>query len=290
MVYDEQRCGRLVLRLLAAGLVLAASVGGAAAAQRPQRIVSFNVCADQLVVALADPEQIAGLSPYAADPVVSVVADKAKAFRRLGWQAESTIPLDPDLVLVGPTDRSLTQRLLRGLGYRVEPVDLIADVAGARAQIVTVAAMLGHPERGAALVAQVDAARARLAAAPRPKSASALLIGNAGYTDGPASLAAAMLIEAGLTPPPGAPGGYGGFVPLERLIVLRPDYLVMSSLIETPDTQGAVYLTHPALRALYPPARRIVLPTRFTLCGGPSLVAALDYLAETVTRLAAEER
>ena len=37
-------------------------------ADAPRRIVSFNLCADQLVVALADPEQIAGLSPYAADP------------------------------------------------------------------------------------------------------------------------------------------------------------------------------------------------------------------------------
>ena len=31
--------------------------------------------------------------------------------------------------------------------------------------------------------------------------------------------------------------------------------------------------------ALYPPERRIALPTRFTMCGGPALVAAFDYLA-----------
>ena len=52
----------------------------AAAADPPRRIVSFNVCADQLVVALADPSQIVALSPYAADPMTSVVADKARAF------------------------------------------------------------------------------------------------------------------------------------------------------------------------------------------------------------------
>jgi iron complex transport system substrate-binding protein len=259
-------------------------------AEAPQRIVSFNVCADQLVVALADKAQIAGLSPYAADPAVSTVADEARAFRRLGWQAESTIPLDPDLVLVGPRDRSLTQRLLRGLGYRVVEVDLVSDIAAARAQVTAVAALLGQPARGEALLGRIDAARARLAAAPRPQRTSALLIGNAGYPDGPASLAAALLAEAGLSPPPGAPGGYGGYVPLERLIMLRPDYLVMSNVIETPDTQGAVYLTHPALRTLYPPARRLVFPTRFALCGGPSLAAALDFLTQTMTRLAHEGR
>jgi iron complex transport system substrate-binding protein len=266
-------------------LVLAAPTG---AADRPNRIVSFNLCADQLAVALADPDQIAGLSPYAADPTVSTVADKARAFHRVGWQAELMVPLAPDLVLVGPWDRPLTQRMLRALNFRLVPVDIISDIASGRAQIRAVAALLGHPERGEALLAEVDAARQRLAAASRSKGSSALLIGNAGYTVGPASLAAALMVEAGLVPPPGAPTGYGGYVPLERLIALRPDYLVLSSPIEIPDSQGAVYLTHPALRALYPPARRIVLPARYTLCGGPSLVAAFDYLTNVVSRLPRE--
>ena len=85
----RMRAGRC---LLAAGVtVLTWWTLLAAAAEPPRRIVSFNVCADQLVVALADPAQIAGLSPYAADPAVSTVAEKARDFRRLGWQAKSTI-------------------------------------------------------------------------------------------------------------------------------------------------------------------------------------------------------
>ena len=71
------------------------------AADAPRRVVSFNQCGDQLVLALADPQQIAGLSPYAADPTLSAVAEQAKAYPRLDWQAESTIALQPDLVLIG---------------------------------------------------------------------------------------------------------------------------------------------------------------------------------------------
>ena len=47
-----------------------------AMAEAPRRVVSFNQCGDQLVLALADPGQIAGLSPYAADPTLSAVAEK----------------------------------------------------------------------------------------------------------------------------------------------------------------------------------------------------------------------
>ena len=282
----RMRAGRC---LLAAGVtVLTWWTLLAAAAEPPRRIVSFNVCADQLVVALADPAQIAGLSPYAADPAVSTVAEKARDFRRLGWQAESTIPLNPDLVLVGSWDRSLTQRLLRALGFRIVEVDVVADLAAARAQIREIAALLGHPQRGEALISEIDAAQRKLAQARRGAATTALLVGNGGYTVGPASLAAALMDEAGFKAPPGAPSGYGGFVPLEKLIELHPEVLILSNVLEVPDGQGAAYLTHPALRELYPPARRILLPSRYTLCGGPSLIAAFDYLTDVVTQLSAK--
>jgi iron complex transport system substrate-binding protein len=278
------RSSRIYLAtVLLAGLAVA---GGGAQAEAPRRIVSFNVCADQLVLALADPQQIVALSPYAADASISVVAEQAKAFRRVPLQAESVIPLDPDLVLVAPSFRVVTQPILKALGFNVVEVGLINDLAAGRAQIREFAALFGHSERGEALIADIDAARDRLAAARGERAATALLIANGGYTVGPDSLAASLLDDAGLVPPPGAPKGFGGIVPLEKLIALRPDYLVMSSLVEEANGQGALYLTHPALQALYPPARRIILPARYTICGGPSLVAGLDYLTGIVTRLA----
>ncbi len=256
-----------------------------ARADAPRRVVSFNLCADQLVLVLADPEQIAGLSPYAADPALSVVADKARAFRRLDWQAESAIPLNPDLVLIGSWDRPATQRMLERLGYRVERLDLVADLADAIREIRAVAALLGHPERGERLIAALDAARQRLAAAaPRPGT-TALVIERGGFTAGPATLAATLLRGAELQPPKDAPSGYGGFLPLEKLLMLKPDLIFLKDPPRAPTDQGALYFSHPALEALYPPQRRIALPTRFTMCGGPALIAGFDYLAEAMKAL-----
>ena len=271
---------------IVAGLAVLLLAVSAAHADTPRRIASFNLCADQLVMTPADPEQIVGLSPYASDPNVSAMADKARTFPKLPLQAEALIPHKPDLVLVGTWDRPLAQRLLRSLGYRVVGVDVVGDLDAARGQIREMAKLVGHPERGETLIAEIDAAQRRLANAPRPASSSALLIGNNGYTVGPDSLAAALMAEAGLVPPPGAPRGYGGYVPLEKLIELKPDYLVMASLLQEPDSQGALYLTHPALRELYPDRKRITLPARYTLCAGLSLIGALDYLTDVVTKLA----
>ena len=274
----RMRCALALLVLLATPAVLSA--------QAPGRVVSFNICADQLVLALADPGQIAGLSPYAAQPGLSFVAEQARAYPRLDWQAESTIALGPDLVLIGDTDRPVTRHVLRSQGLRLHEITLIADLDTARRQVAEVAAVLGHPERGERLIAEIEAARARLHAAPKPAFTTALLVNRGGYTAGAKSLAAALLAEAGLKPPAGAPQGYGGYVPLERLLTLRPDVIVLNSLPTGAADQGSYNLTHPALKTLYPPERRIVLPTRYTLCGGPALIAAFDYLASLLTRLA----
>jgi len=258
-----------------------------ALAEPPRRVVSFNQCGDQLVLALADPEQIAGLSPYAADPTLSAVADKARGFPRLDWQAESTIALGPDLVLIGQNDRPVTKHILRAQGLRLYEIALISDLDAARRQIVEVAAVLGHPERGEKLLAELDAARARLHAAAKPPFTSALLVNRGGYTAGEHSLAAALLAEAGLKPPSGAPPGYGGYVPLERLLMLRPDVIVLNNPASRSD-QGSYNLSHPALDALYPPQRRIILPPRYTICGGAALVDAFDYLAALLALLAGQ--
>lgn len=253
-----------------------------ASADAPRQVVSFNLCADQLVVALADPEQIAGLSPYAADPDLSVVAARARNFRKLDWQAEATIALRPDLVFTGAWDRAMTRRMLDRLGFHVVSLPLITDLSSVRDEIRQVAALLGHPERGEALLAALERARARLNALARP--GTGLVIERGGFAAGSQTLAAILLQEAGLRPPADAPGGYGGFIPLERLLTLRPDYIFVKDPPGAAYDQGALYFTHPALQALYPQQRRIVLPPRYTFCGGPALVEAFDYLADILSR------
>ncbi len=76
-------------------------------------------------------------------------------------------------------------------------------------------------------------------------------------------------------------------MPLERIVADRPDYLVVASADPRAEDQGSALLDHPALARDYPPERRIVLPERLTVCGGPSLPAALDRLAAEARRVRA---
>jgi len=44
-------------------------------------------------------------------------------------------------------------------------------------------------------------------------------------------------------------------------------------------------LLHPALEQFYPASKRIVIPERLTVCGGPMLADALDRLASELERV-----
>lgn len=279
---------------LFAAIVTALGVGAqsAHADTPPKRIVSFNLCADQLLLALADPGQIAGLSPYAVNPLLSVMTDTAAPFPRLDWDAESVVNLAPDLVLGGPSHRPI-HAMLSAMGIRVVDVALIRSLADARRQAIEVGKLIGHPARGEALARQIEQAEARLAAAALKPPLTALVIQREGYREGPASLASAMLSIAGLRPPDRASSGaggfmaaeQGGFVSLEHLLTSGPDVLVLQDPPRQARDQGALFITHPALLARYGPNRRIDLPERYTLCGGPPLIEGLDYLAKAITAL-----
>jgi iron complex transport system substrate-binding protein len=239
-----------------------------------------------LLVTLADPAQIAALSIYATDPDLSYVADAAKTFRHDAASAETVVGLNPDLVLAGRYTKRATRDMLNRLGYRVELLDAARSIADSEKQIRQVAALVGHPERGEALVASIEAARARAEAATPPGKPTAANYQRRGYVTGGDTLTGELLGIAGFTNDGSALAGKtGGFVPLEKLVADPPDYIVVSAAAGHAEDQGSALLAHPALARIYPPARRIVLPDKLTVCGGPSLPAALDWLAAEAQRV-----
>ncbi|MBX9709962.1 MAG: ABC transporter substrate-binding protein [Xanthobacteraceae bacterium] len=275
----------MMKKTIFAALLLAMGIGAAFGdSKAPHRIVSFNLCADQLLLALADPGQIAGLSPYAADSSLSVLAAEAGKYPRLGWDTEYVINLSPDLVLVGPSDRP-TRAILNATGLRVVQIDLVSDLAQARQQIVEVAALIGHPDRGEILVRQLQDAETKLAASALLPPRTASVLERGGYTEGTASLITAMLKTAGLQPPPNARGGFGGFVSMETLLTEGPDILVLQDIPHEAGDQGALFIMHTAVLSQYKTGRRIELASRYSLCGGPALLQGLDVLREALERL-----
>ena len=258
----------------------------APAAAAPPRIVSMNVCADQLLIPLADPEQILGLSRYSRDAWQSFAADDARRYPILSGGAEDVLVLRPDIVVAGLFDKRSTRELLKAKGLRLAEFSVPRNLDEVKAQIRQMGDLVGHPERADAQIARLDDAVARARQAVVRKAYRVLLLARRGWVTGTDSLLSSLLAETGLVNAAGDLGiGFGGFAPLETIINLKPDLIVVSDASDRAEDDGRAFLLHPALERFYPPSRRIVIPDRLTVCGGVMIADALDRLVSELKRV-----
>lgn len=268
---------RSLIHALLAGAVVCTPAP--ANGEAPSRIVSLNLCADQILVDLVPRERIRAVSHLAADPLFSAIAEKARGIPWTHGEAEVVLGFDPDLVIVGEYTTPATVALLERLGVRLLKVPLASDLAGVRSVTYQIADVVDARAQADALIDDFN--RRVAAAAPitqwRP-TAVVYQVNN--LAAGPGSIADAVLKAAGFANLAGELGlGPGGQLPLEALVAKPPDLIVLSGPVNEYRTAVAENLRHPALAALMRRHRSLTLPWRLWLCATPHLAEAIERLA-----------
>ena len=272
------------LAFLVAMIALALPGSTTLAATLP-RLVSMNVCADQLLLTLADPEQILGLSRFARDGWQSQAGDISR-YPVLSGGAEDVLLIRPDIVVASAFDKRSTRELLKAKGLHLVELAVPKTLDEARQQIREAGDITGHPDRAAVEIARLDAALARARRAVSERHYRVLPLSRRGWVAGSDSFVGSLLGETGLRSAAGDLGfAFGGFASLEAIVNLRPDFIVVSQAGDTAKDDGQAFLLHPALERFYPPEKRIVIPERMTERGGVLLADALDALTAEVKRV-----
>ncbi|GLS99152.1 cobalamin ABC transporter substrate-binding protein [Sphingobium jiangsuense] len=263
----------------AAMLAHGRAMPAARAEEPPRRIVSLNLCADQYLLALADRGQIAGLTHNADKPEMSAAAAQARGLRILGQSAEEVLAIDPDLVVGMPARRSAVMVPLRNRGYRSLDLRTAESFADIVEQTRKVAAAVGNPARGEALVAHMQR---ELDALPAPgKGRVAAYYQRRGFLTGTGTLIDDLMRRAGLVNLAGRLGKPPlSRLSIEELVAARPDFIIVDSATDQVGDQGTEMLHHPALKDI----PRIRLPQAWTVCGGPAYVQAARSLVAQVGR------
>jgi iron complex transport system substrate-binding protein len=290
MPFSRSNCERL--RNGVAAIIVTFCIGElgiTADATELPRLASINLCTDQLLVTLADPGQILGLSPYARDPARSWDVAKASQFPRLSGEAEDVLVQKPDIVVAGRYTKRATRELLRENGLRVVEFDAARSLDDAKAQLRQMGDLTGHPDRASDEIKRLDSAIARARAVASGKPYRVLAVSRRGWVSGAESLTTSLLAAAGLANAGGELGlKAGGYASLEAIVALKPDFILVSDGGDFAEDEGRAFLLHPALERFYPATRRIVIPERLTICGGPLLSEALDRLASELERVVSE--
>ncbi|NNU80199.1 ABC transporter substrate-binding protein [Halovulum dunhuangense] len=246
---------------------------------RLPRVMSLNLCTDQLVLDLADPGQIVSLSVLADDPSLSANWERAAAYPKNGGAAEEVLAARPDLVVTGTFGLTDTARLLEGLGTRIEAFDYTQTLDTIPGDIRRMGRLLGQEARGEAMAAAFEAELSALTRPVTPGSPTALFYGQNGVVSGGGTLASSALAALGLRNQAEIYGVTGvAPYPLELLLSDPPDLLVLSEPEGSAPALADLAMRHPAL-ALLAPQGRGALPEAAFSCGGPFTLDALRALA-----------
>lgn len=252
-----------------------------AEAAQPRRVVSMNVCTDQMAIMLAAPGQLHSVSYLATDTGSSVLADEASGYAVNHGLAEEIFLMEPDLVLAGTYTTRATVSLLRRLGIPVEefaPENSLADI---RTNLARMGEVLGRQDKAASLIGELDR---RLAAAVAtnegPGRTVATYYANS-YTSGSGTLVDSIIVAAGLENI-ASRLGYAGTaqLPLEVLILQAPDILVDGGRSQPMPALAQQNYLHPAYRQLAEKSVQADVPARYTICGGPFTAEAVRLLRD----------
>ncbi|MFG1480266.1 ABC transporter substrate-binding protein [Xanthobacter sp. V4C-4] len=283
---------------LAATLLLAASAWPAAAAEAertapqreqgagpvaratpPRRIVSLNLCADELVLRLAPKGAVVSVTTLAGDPVSSTVVDLAAGLPTNRGLAEEVVPLAPDLVIAGAFTTRNTVSLLQRFGIEVMEMTIPNSLDEAYAQIRAIAERLGVPEKGEAMLREIEAAIAAAPPPPGPRPRAVVMRPN-GFTVGRDSLPDDLMRRAGLDNMAArlSPDKLGQ-LSLEEIITARPDVLVVDDEPDAPPSLARELMRHPAVAEAVAGGHIAPMPLRLWACVGPQLAEAFARLS-----------
>jgi len=252
------------------GLALAAP-----AHATPRRVASLNLCTDELLLALAAPEQIVSVTHLAQDPAETPLWQQGRRYPRNDGSLLSVAPMRPDLVVTmggGARDRL---RIASRLGIATVDLPFAQSLADVEQGIRRLAGALGRAQAGEALLRRIAALRA---AAPPPRF-DTIWLGGGGRTVSAQGLEAQWMALAGLRQRP----LQGDRVSLETLIAQPPQILLRSDYRQGQYSSAQRWLSHPVARRARG-SRTLSTDGRRWTCMGPLLIDEIERLRRELGR------
>ncbi len=233
--------------------LLAASIG--------LRVASLDLCADEYLLLLARPNEIASVSRVAHDPADSVMWRHARRFPANKRELDSVIATRPTLLLSTSGGGRATSLIAERLGIRSVTLGYPASIAEVEERMIRVATALGDVRRAAGWRRRL----ARLKANPMPQS-DAIFLGGGGNSLSAMSLGAQWMALGGFRQR-ALPGGRAS---LETLAVSPPRVVLRSTYRRSQPSLGQRWLEHPLARRSA--ARTIATDGRPWTCAGPLMI------------------
>jgi len=270
----------LAAALAISGAAIPPGLAAAAPATNPARVMSLNLCTDQLLLVLLPRERITSVSFLSLSSQNAVFTAEAAGVPVNYGSLEEVFVQMPDLVIAGtattPTARGLLSRSRIPL-LQVPPAENFDQI---RSVTRLVSRAVGEELKGEALIQHMDRTLAELAATTPARRIVVAGWESAGEIPARGTLFDAILTAAGAVNV-GAGKGNLGVYDIEQLLMARPEVLAFADSATARPGLRSEQLRHPILRALYR-GREITYPETLLSCGLPQSADAAKELRQAL--------
>ena len=201
----------------------------------PQRILTYSLGHDEMLIALVPPERVAALGAFASNAAYSNVANIASEYPVFEKGAENVLAAEPDLFIVsGFTDADIVE-LVKDAGVPVVRPALESSAEGNIPNILLLGYMLGVEERALELAADIESRLALISErVPAPGDESRPAVISISRWSDSISVAGSGTTGTGIIESAGgvnaaARDGIDGFqkISSESIAAMNPDFIII---------------------------------------------------------------
>ncbi len=273
---------RFDLKIAFSALMLSC-VGAVSLAEAPARVVSMNLCTDQLAMDIAAPGQLISVTRISVDPLSSLYVEEARGLQLNDGRAEEIYAMAPDLVLANEWSDPIAIQLLRDLDIEVLQFPIVQRLDEVAGVVRAVGEALGREDVAEAMAAEFEAGLADVGVATGALPEAAFFFAN-GYSLGLGTLSNDIIERAGfanLAVRLGRAGG--GTLSLEELLMNTPDVIITGAAYPGSSRSEAI-TDHPALAGI----PRVRTNPNW-VCGTPASLKALTQMRAARDALVARD-
>ena len=252
---------------------------------RPKKIISFDLCVDQLLLGIVPKEKIAAVTFLTSDENYSTMSWEYKGLPITGGSVEDVFKYKADLVLVGEFEPAAKVRLMKNLGFNVHVIPLALSVSNLRQTILKIGQLTGHEENATKLIRHFNKELQDLGGEANPegkgRKSRAIFLAARRHTQGKNSVVNTLFDISGYQNIALETGHEeGGFVGLEQLIDAAPDLIMIGKAKTDAPSLATGVLSHPALRDLARNRQQVDMEQKYLLCLTPGILEAARQLKQ----------
>jgi iron complex transport system substrate-binding protein len=246
--------------------------------------MSLNLCTDLLLLQIAPKSRIASVTFLARDGARALFPGLEAGIALNHGSAEDIVQVKPDLILDSQLGAPLTRTMARRVGARVVEVKNADSFEDIRQTVRQVGEAVGEPGRASALIRQMDATLAQLAAHPPTRRLRVVAWSGGSAVPGKGSLTDAIITAAGAVNIAAQPGSAETSFGVEELLAARPDALLFGGATLGKPSLLSDEGQHRVVRRLYA-GRRIAYNDIAHTCGLPQSADAARELRQALDAL-----